>query len=342
MISIREQLLLASAQLAARASHSRPADDVLLVEELVSRSRVFIARDKSSHVALAVVTSPSTPSVSALRLDLLSAEFGVDCTLAMPNTEELLRVSVIRCHSDDPAIVDLFITFCTAVIEALSKGSTDLDVSREVNQWISLFHRLVAPARTDVIGLIGELTAIDVAVDTTAWVRAWHSDPSDNIDFGFPSPRVEVEVKATSRQERIHEVSWTQVHGGPPEGRFFASVRVELRESGISLGKFARTIADKLADQDVVRHFWKVLGETCGSSFQSFMDQRFIAEVSQKSILFFPSEGIPRPDLTLPLPSGVSGIRFRSDFALGTPLSTSPPLTTVEQDGEAVGSRGQE
>ena len=326
MLSTRDQLLSASAQLAKRAAPDETSRNVFLVEELDSSSRVFFARDQVGHAALAIATSASTPSAPALRLDLLSADFGTECTLAMPNSEEMLRVTIIRCHAGDRAMVDLFVTFCTAIIDALPSVPSDLDVSREVNQWVSLFHRLLAPARTDVVGLIGELTAIDVANDTTAWVRAWHSDPGDSIDFGFSSPRVEVEVKATRGQERIHEVSWMQAQGGPPEVRFFASVRVELRESGQSIGEVARSIANRLSDKDAVRHFWGVLGETCGSSFQRFMDERFVTEVSRESILFYPAESIPQPILTLPLPTGVSGLRFRSDFSLGTPVSNSLPL----------------
>jgi hypothetical protein len=194
---------------------------------------------------------------------------------------------------------------------ALPATPSENDIAFELDKWLGLFWRLKSPPQTDVVGLIGELTVLRVAACSEAWLRGWHGDPNSTIDFILTEPHVEVEVKTTRSAARRHVISGDQAFGAG--NRFFASVQVDLRESGRSIGDFAREIADGLAPEDVQR-LWNLISAECGSAYSEMMSERFIWQVSIDSLCFFRRDDVPRPQLTYPFPPGVSGLRFTSDF----------------------------
>lgn len=262
-------------------------------------------------VAIVARTGASTPV--PVRMAALSAEFGVRYRLDDGAGQQTLRVSVLRCRAVDPEVRTLFASFVHELLLALPTDPAETDVADELARWLGLFWRLQAPARTDVVGLVGELTVIGAAQRPDLWVRGWHSVPTSTIDFVLTEPPVEVEVKATRSSTRSHTISADQAFS--LGSRYFASVQVELRDSGSTIGDFARGIADALGASEDRERFWAILAAECGASFGEFMAERFVVDVSDRSLAFFRREDIPRPELGYPLPPGVSGMTFRSDFS---------------------------
>lgn len=299
----------------------------LVVEPLDVAGRVFAAVDRSGAWALVVRVRKSGSPIPALKLSSLSVDYGASYRLHGTTTVEGLRVAVIRCASDDAAVRVLFATFCVALLDDLRVDPSDLDLEREVGKWLSLFWRLREPARTSVVGLIGELSLLDRVDDLAAWVRAWHRASTDNLDFEFETPKLSVEVKATTSQQRIHEVSVHQLTPVEKHRHYFASVIVELRESGVRLGDLVDELAGKLAATPELPMFWRALIDVCGESLGQYLDERFMRETASTSLTFYHADAVPRPVMELPLPAGVLGVRFRSDFASSDPV---PPAVATE------------
>jgi hypothetical protein len=192
---------------------------------------------------------------------------------------------------------------------------SDADVEAEVSKWVSLFWRLQMPARTSVIGLIGELTLLDRVDDLRAWVRAWHIDPADTLDFAFSQPQLSVEVKATTSQQRAHVLSLHQAAPLVMNNHFFASVIVELRDTGVRVGDVVGELGDRLANQPEADLLWRSVGAVCGASLDEFFDARYMRDAARSSLQFYAADTVPQPSVEYPLPAGVSEIRFRSDFS---------------------------
>lgn len=295
------------------------SESTLVVESLDRVPGVFAAVDKTGAWAVAISTTKSSSPEPALDLAAISAEFGRSYILASIERDEEVRVSVVRCKSMNSETRHLFATFVATLISDFTDYPSDNELSFAIEKWIRLFWRIQSPPRGNVIGLIGEITMIDVAEDKSAWTRSWHLSKFDNIDFVFTSPIVEIEVKATTHRERVHELSYLQSSLNEDRTRLFASVQVELRDAGITIGEVARDISDQLFGEEVVR-FWKCIVDTCGSSYQEFMSTKFDRAFSRGSVAFFRAEDVPRPAIDFPLPAGVSGIRFRSDFSHAIPI----------------------
>lgn len=299
----------------------------LVVESLDHANRLFAAVDSDGAWALVVVAQKSSKPIPALKLSSLSVDYGVSYQLHKSDAVDQLRVSALRCLTVDPAIRNLFATFCVALLGALPGDPSDADLEREVDKWVALFWRLQAPARTTVIGLIGEVTILDNVEHLGDWVRAWHTSATDNLDFAFSTPSLSVEVKATSGQQRVHELSLHQAIPPITHLHYFASVIVELREAGVRLGDVVDKLTEELTGTFESQLFWQALVEVCGSSLGEFLDARYMRDVARETLRFYEGEAVPKPIVQLPLPAGVSGLRFRSDFSSLEPIDSTEILS---------------
>ncbi|MGG7308852.1 PD-(D/E)XK motif protein [Curtobacterium sp. AB451] len=313
-------LLSAFRRVEARLDEALPPSDAFLVESLTPSRTLFVAVDADGSWNFVVRTRKSVRPVPALRLSLLSADYGATYELREGDDVGSLRVCVVRCIASDPEIRNLFATVCAALVKDLPASPSDADVDIEVGKWVSLFWQLQLPARTTVIGLIGELTLLDSVEHLADWMRAWHSDPDANLDFAFATPPLSVEVKATSSQQRVHELSIHQALPTIRDNHFFASLIIELRDSGVRLGDVVAELGERLAGRSEANLLWRSLAAVCGASLGEFLDARYMREVARRSLRFYVAESIPQPSVEFPLPAGVSGLRFRSDFSSATPV----------------------
>lgn len=301
---------------AARASDEQLPARTLAVTPVGTDGVVFAGADSDGCYTVAIVAATDRSTPAPIRMAALSVEFGARYVLDQQGARTDVRVTMLRCNSVDLEIRELFGSFVEVLLAALPGDPYEGDIAVELDKWLGLFWHLQAPPRTDVVGLIGELTLLRVAPSPGEWVRAWHGDSTSTIDFVLADPSVEVEVKATQSASRTHTLSGDQAFD---EGtRYFASVHVDLRDSGGTIGDFVREIVDDLDRVDDLQRFWNILAAECGSAYAELMAERFVWQRSTGSIAFFRRDEIPRPEVTYPLPPAVTGLRFTSDFS-GSP-----------------------
>lgn len=292
----------------------------LVVEPIEFHERAFAGVDSGGAQVLVIETKRSAQRVVPVSLHNLTAEYGVSYTLQEAETSRRLDVSVVRCTADDPEVNGLFSTFCQAVLDSISPRPSEKELQDLIDGWVTLFWNLQTPGRTSLVGLIGEITVLDSSTHPDVWIRAWHASPNDNVDYSFSHPLRGVEVKATTGSERVHDVSIHQATPLAGEERLFASVLVELRESGTTLGEVLDEIETRVRGTDELALFRRILLETCGSSYPDFRRARYMRDLSRNSLAFFESSSVPQPQVALPLPAGVSNLRFRSDFSSACPV----------------------
>ena len=114
------------------------------------------------------------------------------------------------------------------------------------------------------------------------------------------------------------------------EGHFFASVIVEFRDSGVLLGDVIEELASQLNDPDDERYYWSAITDACGTALQEYFALRYMREDSRSSLRLYAAASVPQPVVALPLPAGVSGIRFRSDFTSVAPVRLTDVLDFSE------------
>lgn len=303
----------AFARLRILANSGELDEGSFVVERVDDEGLRFLALSSSGASALILATSAGS-AVSPLRLAGLRVDYGIDCVVVELGERRELRASVISTTANEQGTDDLFATLCASLADAVPLLPTDHDVATEIDRWSRLFWRLSQPARTDLIGLAGELVCIAESSDANRWVQAWHPRPEDRFDFTFLPGLGVVEVKSTTKDRRLHEIALGQVEGPHLDSRFIASVRVV--DGATSLGDIVRGIADDLHDDASLLALWNVLTLTCGAGLDDALGLHIDLEIARASIRYYEVASIPRPIVEQPLPAGVSNIRFSADLDL--------------------------
>lgn len=313
-------------RLAGRATTASIQPNAFLVESATpDRDFVYFGSSLAGEPCLIVVAAPSQTPPPPLRLAGLTADYGVRSVLSEAAHEVTVRVSVVRCTATENAIIEVFAALCSGFIEGLAARPSEHELADELARWSGLFWRLAQRVDTDIVGLAGELIAIRSGKDTDRWVRAWHKNPNELIDFEFEDAGVTVEVKATRGSTRMHQISLAQLDVPHGEERFFASVLVEFGDGGLPIGEVVRELLDRLSDDGLRVVFWDVLARSCGSGLEDVLARRLHTEKAAASLAFFRADDLPAPRVELPLPPGVSSVKFISDFTNAEACSNPEP-----------------
>jgi len=179
-------------------------------------------------------------------------------------------------------------------------------VDELLDSLLEMFRR-TSPVSTDlVIGLWGELLAIDTAIDRAAYVRGWHNKSSETFDFDLDGSRVE--VKTSLKPDRSHEFSLGQVRPAR-ETDFVLSLHIRRATAGLHVLALARRIADKLPIPERDR-LWRIILETLGPELEGVDDHCFDEAFARDAMRLYLAADIPAPTVPEALGAVISGVRF--------------------------------
>jgi Putative PD-(D/E)XK family member, (DUF4420) len=140
----------------------------------------------------------------------------------------------------EPELFPYFVGFSETVVDAIHLHQAD--VLSAVRTSMRLFRRLVRDVRLlpqeKIIGLLGELWTLNRLIDarTGEALRSWTGPRGDAHDFRIGD--IELEVKATTRQRRIHRIHGIDQLEPSVDARLYL-VSVQLAAGGSSDDAFS-------------------------------------------------------------------------------------------------------
>ncbi len=253
-------------------------------------------------------------------LEHLRVQYNLNCRVSRPDgTFEEGVFTLIHCTEADATLQDYFLKVMSTIVISLGNQPNQSDVAHAMNQLIELFRAMMNGSQKSVQGLWAELFLIAQAHQPDILVEAWHTAPEDRYDFAMDNQRIE--VKSFSGTIRLHHFSLEQLY--PPEDvkALVASVPVESSQAGVSIEELREKIQIRLGNNfDALLHIDRVIALTLGNTWQQASDARFDERLAEESLEFYETSVIPSVNPNLP--SGVSGVRFRSDL-------TESPTTEI-------------
>ena len=261
-------------------------------------------------------------------LEHLRVQYNLNCRVSRPDgTFEEGVFTVVHCTGEDVTLQNYFLKVMSTIVVSLGDRPTQSDVAHAINQLIELFRAMTKMPRKSVQGLWAELFLISQARQPAILVDAWHTVVEDRYDFAMNDQRIE--VKSFSGNVRLHHFSLEQLH--PPGGvkALVASLSVESSQAGISIADLRGKIQTRLGSNlDSLLHIDKIIALTLGDAWQQASDARFDERLAEESLAFYETSAIPSVNPNLP--SGVSGVHFRSDL-------TESPTTAISHFPEEHG-----
>ena len=292
-----------------------------------------LGKDAHGKPLLLISTLNVRSQLPPIVLEHLRVQYNLNCRVSRPDgTFEEGVFTLVHCTEADTTLQDYFLKVLSTIVISLGDQPNQSDVAHAIKQLIELFRAMTKASRKSVQGLWAELFLIAQARQPDMLVEAWHTVPEDRYDFAMDNQRIE--VKSFSGNIRLHHFSFEQLH--PPEGTraLIASVFVENSQAGVSIEDLREKIQIRLSNNlDALLHLDRVIALTLGDTWQQASDARFDERLAEESLAFYETSAIPSVNPNLP--SGVSGVHFRSDL---TDISTTEISYFSEERGlfEAV------
>ena len=297
----------------------------------------YLGVDPSRHYALIVPVADGRFRGS-YRTDSMVLKLGASCSVAFPDGDITSGwFHILLCESDDPKLSEVFLNIACSIARQLEDqqnlhhGLLDL-----LRRCVELFRINPAPdLESERVGLWGELFVILESAPQVNLLEYWHSSPEGVFDFACLDRRIE--VKATTRAERIHLFSHAQLMPAPETDVMVASAMLQTDDEGLSLGELIERVRQLASTTDslvklerAIRHAG-MHGEESGP--------RFNESLARANLNWYTVDCIPR--FPMPEPTGVSHTHYQVD------LTSIPSVGWVEaldwlSHWQARGSRMQE
>jgi hypothetical protein len=240
-----------------------------------------------------------------ISLQHLTVEFGIRYRVRALSGVVEDDFIVVSLRGDDLELAGAFCLAGDALVAALPEAPSAADIEKVVREFVEVLSALSIPSTRAIAGIWAELWLISMAADRQAAIAAWHLDTTDRFDFSFPSHFVE--VKATEREERLHEFSYEQLRHSTLPIRV-ASLRLRRAQGGTSITDLVATLNSSLSPElraKLVRNVFSAVGSSISEAEEIRFDETF-AEANLRTIA---AERVPV--VVIPPASPISGVRFR-------------------------------
>lgn len=274
---------------------------------LPSAASIRVAKSGGGHPALLLPASGQQHAPISLRN--LRVLFNVPCRTDTGGVRADETLIVVECFSPDADVRVLFLRAISHVLAGLEDQFESAVVSHVIQALVELFTQLSRPKSRSVQGVWGELYMLARCHEPQIVASHWHAQPDDRFDFGTGGLMVEVK---TSIHDRVHEFSLDQLI--PTHGRIvIASLITHRVGGGLSVADLVDEVQGRLFGHPdtQLRVLQTVIG-VLGADWLSTQEIRFDAQAAGRSLRFFESASVPR--IPLPLPAGVSGVRFKAQL----------------------------
>ncbi|TIC84441.1 PD-(D/E)XK motif protein [Nocardioides sp. GY 10127] len=199
---------------------------------------------------------------------------------------------VVQLWLQSDELLEPFLGVAATIVRLLGPDPAPGEVSAGLRRLVRIFDP-AQPPRSSVLGLWAELLVIDLARDTAAMVDAWHAHVDARFDFSADGSRLE--VKATSKDVRVHQVNLRQLLPVVGAETMLASVMTTETRAGTSLAALVDRIEQRLVGdtpRQVVLH--EVVADTLGTDWVRHVGRRFDEKQGRESLAFLDPATVPQ------------------------------------------------
>jgi len=277
----------------------------------------YVGIDAKASTCILIRTDDQARPPAPIKLDTISVQFGVPCTLLMDSQVVSDGIfTVIQLTRNSPQERQSLFWVCDAAMSALGVHPSYRATYDLVDGLVEIFSPGTMRDRRGASGLFGELLVIYLANNPIAFIDNWRNDPTDTYDFSDVGYRIE--VKTSSNRQRHHHLSMSQCI--PPHGTegVLLSVFAERVSAGMTLADIVAAIERTISGHPTsIFKLRSVIADTLQGD-ETALDAKFDLEFAVESLSAFDLRKVPaiRP----PILQGLTSVRFRSDVSLSPAL----------------------
>jgi len=253
------------------------------------------------------------------QLENIEISHNNDCTVDIKNKKKKGYFSIIKLTSLDNQLRSTFLEIIEATIGNLQFPSSSQDIDLNLQAIINLFRSMNQSSVKKASGLWSELFIIDSSKNLDKIIGYWHDLNNDTYDFSLGNNYLE--VKSTLGSERKHILSIDQAYPDPKDNVVFASLMLEESSLGLSLGDLRARIRNRIKDPSLKLKFDGLYYSCLGNTWKEASLRSFDESHAKQNIKYLDLKDIPKIDSNQKNISGVSGIKFTSNFDMSSKIN---------------------
>lgn len=264
--------------------------------------------------AVFFIKSSVTGCVPNINLELISIQFNELCKLKSPSNSSIKEgyYTVINLKTNQTDYIEYFLNVVHLIIEKIGETPSQQKLLDEIQKLVDLFRWLSAPPVKTMQGLWAELFVIEQSSNPSYLIKSWHKTVTDIFDFNDGIDKIE--VKSTSRINRIHKFSHNQLTPNEGANVVIASVCVQQSGQGKTILDLKEAIDSKLDSVELRFLLADMISKTLGSNFEKVGDCCFDYSMACDSYRTYNSKDIPFLDSKF-IPIEISNIHYDCDLS---------------------------
>lgn len=290
--------------------------------------RIAIDKEGNPVLLLTAATASRGSSIRNFRLKNLKLEQNVECRITESGKSFRLPFTIITFTNSNRDLQEYFLRIAETLIKSLNTNPTPEQLSISLNKFIEVFRSMSDTPTKTVHGLWTELFLISNSNDPKALLNFWHEIPEETFDFN--SGQEKIEVKSSSRHERIHIFSSEQLN--PPIGTqvLIASIFIRQNINGVDILQLVESITNKVRNHpELIEKLISNVIKTLGSTLDQSTKIKFDIDIAKESLRFYKHQDLGKIE-KIYIPDSVTEVRFKSDLSELYPIN----LTNLKSKGE--------
>lgn len=276
-----------------------------------------VGKTSTGHaVILYELHSPRNDGVP-YRLAYLDYRPSVEVEVSGANGTRKGTFAILECKTTERPLFAYFLRMMDAVLSGDGGPNTIAQFDSAIGNVVTLFRALQRQGRTTVQGLWAELAIVAWAHDPRTAVAAWHSMPTETVDFTSGIQRLE--VKSTTRPLREHEVGLAQLQWAPGGNTFIASLMLSEDPYGVSVEHLVARIHGVLRLPSERQRLETIVASSLGADWREGAELRFDETKARESVAVYAAADVP--SVSPEVPTAVKSVRFVVDLSGISPAS---------------------
>lgn len=283
-----------------------------------SSFRMAVDIEGNPVLLLSVVKVVKDVTVRNFKLKYISLQQDVECKVTDAGKISFETFTVITFTGEDRSLQEYFFRVSETFIKGLGNKPTQRQAIDSLNRFIELFRSLGDIPSNTVQGLWAELFLIESSRGLKSLLNYWHNLPEEKFDFNSGTEKIE--VKSSSRLERVHTFSSEQLSPQPESRILIASIFLKQHSEGISIQQLSENITTKISgDLTLIEKLTAIIFKTLGNSLEQAIKIKFDYNLAKNSLRFYRQEDISSI-CEAHIPSEVSDVSYKSDLTNINPI----------------------
>jgi len=283
-------------------------EDTILVQGIPDRVEHKIGVSKEGLPLFFIATKDTKKSATDINLKLIQVAFHKNCKLISKEGDKSDGVyTIVSLKSNSEDIIKYFVNTVHYLINQLDINSSFTQIKAELNNLVNLFRSLSKPAKKTIQGLWTELLFINQSNDIEYVINCWHQGKNDRYDFNNGIDKIE--IKSTSKNDRIHRFSLSQLEKIKNTEIAIGSTFTVETGKGKNANDLIESIKEKVSEPSLMFKINNIVANTMGDELESIFDVCFDYNLALHSIRYFDIRDIPKINSET-IPNEITNIKY--------------------------------